>query len=243
MTARWHLGPITGAYFWWILVTSPEILVFLFFMITDPRTTPSGRGARVVRRRVGLLAALLIAPMQTEYATKVAVLGSLTVVCAVRPLLARFPLERLGRRRLALAGAAALAVYAGVLVGGGIAWRAPATATCRVVARAACRLSRSSRRRASTAWLDRKTSRQLAADLVAGLRLQTSALSERRLGELARATTGEEQNALTNQIRAAANGTIEVPAYRLDRMRVHLEAGHGQGPVGRRRRARRARWS
>ena len=46
MTARWHVGPITGAYFWWVLVTSPEILVFLFFMITDPKTTPSGRRGR-----------------------------------------------------------------------------------------------------------------------------------------------------------------------------------------------------
>jgi hypothetical protein len=36
MTATWHVGPVTGAYFWWVLVTSPEILVFLFFMITDP---------------------------------------------------------------------------------------------------------------------------------------------------------------------------------------------------------------
>src|ERR671935_2077927 len=42
MTARWHLGPVGGAYFWWILVTSPEILVFLFFMITDPKTIPRG---------------------------------------------------------------------------------------------------------------------------------------------------------------------------------------------------------
>ena len=40
MTARWHLGPITGPYFWWVLITSPEILVFMFFMITDPKTTP-----------------------------------------------------------------------------------------------------------------------------------------------------------------------------------------------------------
>ena len=63
MSARWHLGPITGAYFWWTLVTSPEILVFLFFMITDPRTTPRGQKARVVYAVcVGLLAALLIAP-------------------------------------------------------------------------------------------------------------------------------------------------------------------------------------
>ena len=43
MTARWHLGPITGFDFWHLLVTSPEILVFLFFMITDPKTIPAGR--------------------------------------------------------------------------------------------------------------------------------------------------------------------------------------------------------
>ena len=40
MTARWHLGPITGFHLWWVLITSPEVLVFLFFMITDPKTAP-----------------------------------------------------------------------------------------------------------------------------------------------------------------------------------------------------------
>ena len=88
MTARWHLGPITSRYFWWILVTSPEVLVFMFFMITDPRTTPKGRVARIAYGvGVGLLATLLIAPMETEFQAKVALLGSLTVVCALRPLL------------------------------------------------------------------------------------------------------------------------------------------------------------
>ena len=48
MTARWHLGPVTGRYFWWVLITSPEVLVFMFFMITDPKTTPKGRLARIV---------------------------------------------------------------------------------------------------------------------------------------------------------------------------------------------------
>ena len=43
MTAAWHVGPIEGAEFWWLLVSSPEILVFLFFMITDPRTIPASR--------------------------------------------------------------------------------------------------------------------------------------------------------------------------------------------------------
>ena len=46
MTARWHLGPITGAELWRILVFSLEILVFLFFMITDPKTVPDSREAR-----------------------------------------------------------------------------------------------------------------------------------------------------------------------------------------------------
>ena len=43
MTARWHLGPITGFEFWRVLVLSPEVMIFLFFMITDPKTTPKSR--------------------------------------------------------------------------------------------------------------------------------------------------------------------------------------------------------
>ncbi len=43
MTARWHLGPVSDWYFWQVLAFSPEILVFLFFMITDPKTIPDGR--------------------------------------------------------------------------------------------------------------------------------------------------------------------------------------------------------
>ncbi len=42
ITASWHVGPISGIDYWWLLVTSPEVLVFLFFMITDPKTAPSG---------------------------------------------------------------------------------------------------------------------------------------------------------------------------------------------------------
>lgn len=47
MTARWSPTSVCGARFWTVLMTSPEILIFLFFMITDPRTIPAGRGARV----------------------------------------------------------------------------------------------------------------------------------------------------------------------------------------------------
>ena len=85
MTARWHLGPVSGAYFWWVLVTSPELLVFLFFMITDPKTIPAGRVGRAVYAvGIGLLAALLIAPQTTEFASKVALLSALFIACMAR---------------------------------------------------------------------------------------------------------------------------------------------------------------
>jgi Na+-translocating ferredoxin:NAD+ oxidoreductase RnfD subunit len=125
MTARWHLGPIAGAEFWWVLLTSPEILVFLFFMITDPKTAPAGRSARVVYAvSVGLLAALMVAPTQTEYASKVAVLGALAIVCAARPLAARLRLPRLSVRSAVVA----LAVYGGALVVAGMPARSPGAA-------------------------------------------------------------------------------------------------------------------
>jgi hypothetical protein len=90
ISARWHVGSVSGWLFWWVLVTSPEILIFLFFMITDPRTAPTGRVARAVyAAAVAFFAALLMAPAQTEFWTKVAILGALTLVCAGRPLLER----------------------------------------------------------------------------------------------------------------------------------------------------------
>jgi hypothetical protein len=71
-------------------VGSPEILVFALFMITDPRTTPSGARARVAfGAAVGALAGVLVAPQRTEFATKVAVLVALAVVCAAVPVVRR----------------------------------------------------------------------------------------------------------------------------------------------------------
>ena len=100
MTAAWHVGPIEGAQFWWLLVSSPEILVFLFFMITDPKTTPaSNTGRRAYAIGVGLLATLLIAPQTTEFATKVAILASLAIVCATRGLVELVGAARLARAR------------------------------------------------------------------------------------------------------------------------------------------------
>src|SRR5579884_3317154 len=101
ITARWHYGAVCGQEYWSVMATSPELLVFTFFMITDPRTAPGmgAGGAAGVRGRlaslrgrtlfgaaVGFAGALLAAPMQTEFATKVAVLAGLVVVCGAMPL-------------------------------------------------------------------------------------------------------------------------------------------------------------
>jgi ASPIC and UnbV/FG-GAP-like repeat len=170
MSARWHLGPLTGIHFWSILVTSPEILVFLFFMITDPKTAPRGRRARLVYTvSVGLLSALLIAPVRTEYATKVAVLGSLAIVCAAGPLVQLLPLRlRLARRGLALAGVAALAVYVGVLVAASLPARSTA-ATGSAVSAAGLPPITVEPSRGVISQLDQQTARRITRDLVRGL--------------------------------------------------------------------------
>ena len=136
MTARWHLGPITGFEFWRVLVLSPEVMIFLFFMITDPKTTPRGRvGRRVYAVSVALLAVLLIAPMSTEFWTKVMLLLSLTVVCAVaarsRSCSCRGSRPRcpsLRRPALGALAVGAAVVFAGALVLAGLPARPEAAA-------------------------------------------------------------------------------------------------------------------
>ena len=90
MTANWSFEPVCGLDFWRVIVTSPEVMIFLFFMITDPKTVPAGQVGRVV---FGILVAvastLLMAPQTDEFGTKVGLLAGLVVWCAARPLLDR----------------------------------------------------------------------------------------------------------------------------------------------------------
>jgi FG-GAP-like repeat/ASPIC and UnbV len=229
MSARWHVGPVTGFFFWWVLVTSPEILVFLFFMLSDPKTIPATKRARIAYAiGVGVLATLLIAPARTEFWSKVAVLGALLVVCAAWPLLERYgPRVTLGRTALALSGVAVLALYAGGLVAAGIPARppglaAPLTHTGRLPA---VSIGKS---KGVSQTLGRKTARTMAADLVADLQLQARALARRDIKALGRTATFARLPELRKQVWAAAGAAIVVPAYRLDRMAVHYSVGSGQ---------------
>ncbi len=90
MTANWAFAPVCGVDFWRVIVTSPEVLIFLFFMITDPRTVPAGRVGRVVFGiLVALIGTLLLAPQTTEFGAKVGLISGLVLVCACRPILER----------------------------------------------------------------------------------------------------------------------------------------------------------
>jgi hypothetical protein len=91
MTANWAFAPVCGSDFWRTVVFSPEVMVFLFFMITDPKTVPTGRVGRIAFGVIlALVATLLIAPQTDEFGTKVALLSSLVIMCAGRYLLERF---------------------------------------------------------------------------------------------------------------------------------------------------------
>ncbi len=238
MTARWHLGPIVGAHFWWVLVSSPELLVFLFFMITDPKTTPDGRGARLVYAvSVGLLATLLIAPQRTEFGAKVALLGALALVCAARALSGRIPavasLTRpaMGRRALAAAAAGSAAVFAGLVVAAGLPARPGSAALAAPVLDPGSLPPVTVEHSTGVATqLDQATAQRAARDLLADLRLQAEALRTRHAD---RASAGSDESAvadLRRRIRTTAGRPIDVATYRIDGARMSLRPGAGQGP-------------
>jgi hypothetical protein len=88
--AIWHTGPICGTAYWLNIITSPELLVFVFFMISDPRTAPRLPWARVIYgMAIAVVAAGLLVLQPSEYGIKVALLASLTVVCSFVPFIDR----------------------------------------------------------------------------------------------------------------------------------------------------------
>jgi ASPIC/UnbV protein/VCBS repeat protein len=239
MTAPWHLGPIAGFDLWKLLVTSPEILVFLFFMITDPRTIPeTPRGRRIYAIAVGLVACLLIAPWTTEFAAKLAVLGALTIVCAARPPLlllgAGDRLDALAQRARtaprAAAAAAALAaagVAALVLVAADLPSRSPEAFAAPLAAGAPEVTVEPS---PGLATMDTATARLVAASLVADLSHGADALRARDRAAAREGATGAWLAELWRRIDAARGGTIDVPTYEARHVRLHLAPGSGQGP-------------
>lgn len=239
MTARWHLGPVSDGYFWLVLAFSPEILVFLFFMITDPKTVPEGRvGRRVYAVGIGLLAALLIAPQTTEFGSKVAVLGALTLVTAARPLIEgllpavrtqlHFVPARVGRTVVGATALAGAVGFMGLLLVAGIPARSSAGAATPPAAATGELPEITVVPSQGLAQVDRSTAEQITRDVVADLRIEADALRRRDPDRAAEGAEGVRLAALWRQIRAADGRAIVVPHYRVERMRVTLEPGDGQ---------------
>jgi hypothetical protein len=234
MTAAWHVGPIEGAEFWWLLVSSPEILVFLFFMITDPKTIPaSPRGRLVYAVGVGLLATLLIAPQTTEFATKVAILAALFGVCAARGAIELAGPARLGNLPhprphvvAAVAAAGALA-YATLVVVAGIPARPSTEAASAAIGQEALpevAIVDSD----GVASTDQATAQGIARDVVTDLRIEAEALARGDLERAADGASGEWLATLWQQMRSV--GRLDVTPYDVERMDLSLLPGDDQGP-------------
>jgi hypothetical protein len=232
MAARWHLGPITGWEFWRVLVFSPEILVFLFFMITDPRTIPrTGPGRRAYAIGIGLLAVVLIAPQTTEFATKVAVLGALFLVCAIRPVLVwtQVPL-RLGggRAGFGTVAAAGAACFVGLVALAGIPAR-PNEASASVLSAGALPDVTVLHSEGVATQLDHATAVEIARDVAADLGNEADAVLRRDSDRATAGAAGERLASVWARI-DAAGATVDVPEFDLEHMTVQLERNDGQGP-------------
>ena len=84
--ATWHNGPVGGSFYWLTIALSPELLIFVFFMITDPQTAPKSPLARkIYAAATAVVAAGLIFLQPTEFGIKVAILSSLLLTCALVP--------------------------------------------------------------------------------------------------------------------------------------------------------------
>lgn len=248
ITTRWSLTPISGAHFWWILATSPETLIFLYFMITDPKTTPDGRGARILFGcSVGVMSTVLLAPWQTEFGTKVGFLSGLLVVTAVRPFVERWVERRAEhhaqpqlqnawdrpRSRLALAGASAAAstaLFLAVVAVAGHPNRIAASSEppppeieVEVEPKALPTVTIDDDVAGLSAELATQPGAQaLAAALAFNLEVEAEAIMNRDPSLLPAVTDGQRLQDVTTLIESQLGGDIVVPTYEFDTMHLSI---------------------
>ena len=246
ITTRWSFTPISGWHFWWIVMTSPEIFIFLFFMITDPKTVPSGRVARVVFGGVlGVVCALLMAPWDTEFGAKVGLLSGLAVMCAARPLLERVverrtqPLPRVGVGVVGVAGLVGVAIAVAGLPARGEPDPAPAAAA------AAGSVAEIDPASLPVVSIDPEVAglsadlatpdgaQELAATLAWNLQVEAEALATGDASLLTAVDHGQRLEDLGAEVAAAAeSGERVVPTYEFDSLHllVVFPGGFQSGP-------------
>jgi Na+-translocating ferredoxin:NAD+ oxidoreductase RnfD subunit len=257
MTARWAFAPVCGSDFWRVVVTSPEVLIFLFFMITDPKTSPAGQVGRVVfGALVGVTSTLLMAPQTDEFGTKVGLLAGLVLVCAARPIVERFVPQpgspsddlrqvgaRLGgspariARNAALAAVAVLAVGTGIVAAGTPARGVVAPNSAEILGRVPFQVDPStlppiSVGREVADWnheIAGPGMEQIVVTLAENLELENQALLRRDEAILAVVDHGDRLDEMRGRLReAAATGTTVIDRYRFDEFEVSLLVPFGK---------------
>jgi hypothetical protein len=248
MTAAWALQPVCGTSFWWVIASSPEVLIFLFFMITDPKTIPEVGAARVAFAvSLALVCTLLIAPQSTEFGAKVGLLGGLVLMTPLRLLFDRL-IERvdlLGLRpgiapvrtfaRGIAIGALVVVVSVGIVVAG-----APARDTAEAATPPPTEsevdidptllppVSVSAEAQALNAEVDPAA---LAVFLAEALAIEADALRTGDTSLLRAADGGERLVEMERTIEiAATRGDMVVPEHTLDSL--HLDVVFTNGPQG-----------
>lgn len=84
MVAVWHPGGVCGWNYWVDICTSPEVLIFVFFMMSDPVTAPKSQPGRVVYGvATAVIATVLLSFQPAEFGVKLAILASLIITCAM----------------------------------------------------------------------------------------------------------------------------------------------------------------
>ena len=238
ITTQWSLTPIGGLHYWWILVTSPETFIFLFFMITDPRTTPAGRRGRIAFGcAVAAVSTLLLAPWETEFGTKVGLLSGLVVVTAARPFVerwraARVHVDRPPRLHPAIAVTVASAVFVGLLALAGTPNRsvaesappaAPTDADLHVDPASLPPVTIDDNVAGLSAELATPTgARDLAAALAFNLNVEAQALQTRDPSLLIAVDHGQRLEDIRTAITEASGGDIVVPTYQFDTLHLSI---------------------
>jgi Na+-translocating ferredoxin:NAD+ oxidoreductase RnfD subunit len=246
MVARWAFAPVCGFDYWRVIVTSPEVLIFLFFMITDPKTVPAGRVGRVV---FGLLVAvastLLMAPQTNEFGTKVALLGGLTVVCACRPIFDRIANRPSGWKvgtpgrvaRVGLIGAAVLVVAVGIVVAGAPARGIVVPAAADVLGRMPHDVDPATFPTISVEqdvldWnheINGAGAREIVLTLAENLQLENESLRRADAAMLEAVDHGDRLDEMRDRLRdAVASGTTIVENYQIDDVNVTLLVPFGR---------------
>jgi len=251
MTARWAFAPVCGGDYWRAIVTSPEVLIFMFFMITDPKTVPRGRVSHVVFCvLVAVVCIFLMAPQTTEFWSKVGLLGGLTAMCVLRPLLQRLLpepgssgdglrpfLRRIDGVRIALLSIVLVALGGGVVLAGSSSRGAAVPQTSDILGRALEEVDPST---LPSITIDQgvldwnheiagEGAKAIVLTLVENLEVENQALLRSDASLLAAVDHGDRLDAMRQRLTdSTASGTTVIERYQIDRVHITLIVPFGK---------------